>query len=99
MVEDEQRGRDDAREAASKAERRVGEITSELEDLRSQLEQVQWRIVFSLLQAVSFSFYSSSTKIFEYAAGVDFANVRINQIKLWQVHLNVSIYELRERRE
>ena len=41
MVEEEQRGRDDAREAASKAERRVGEVQSELEDLRNQLEQVQ----------------------------------------------------------
>lgn len=40
MVEDEQRGRDEAREAAAKAERRVGEINSELEDLRGQLEQV-----------------------------------------------------------
>ena len=39
-VEDEQRGRDDARDAASKAERRVGEIASQLEELRSQLEQV-----------------------------------------------------------
>ena len=48
MVEDEQRGRDDAREAASKAERRVGEITSELEELRSQLEQVSW-VYFPLL--------------------------------------------------
>ena len=42
MVEEEQRGRDDAREAASKAERRVGEIASELEELRAQLEQVWW---------------------------------------------------------
>lgn len=41
MVEDEQRGRDDAREAASKAERRVTEISSEMEELRGQLEQVQ----------------------------------------------------------
>lgn len=40
MVEEEQRGRDDAREAASKAERRVGEINAELEELRGQLEQV-----------------------------------------------------------
>lgn len=40
MVEEEQRGRDDAREAAAKAERRVGEINSELEDLRNRLEQV-----------------------------------------------------------
>ena len=42
MLEEEQRGRDEAREAASKAERRVGEINSELEDLRGQLEQVLW---------------------------------------------------------
>ena len=42
MFEEEQRGRDEAREAASKAERRVGEINSELEDLRGQLEQVLW---------------------------------------------------------
>lgn len=41
MLEDEQRGRDDAREAASKAERRVGEINSELDALRGQLEQVR----------------------------------------------------------
>ena len=40
MVEEEQRGRDEAREAAAKAERRVGEINSELDELRSQLEQV-----------------------------------------------------------
>lgn len=40
MLEEEQRGRDEAREVASKAERRVGEINSELEDLRAQLEQV-----------------------------------------------------------
>lgn len=103
MVEDEQRGRDDAREAASKAERRVTEISSEMEELRGQLEQVQWRMVYSLLQTVRFSFYSSSAKIFwiskVYAAGVDFANVRIKQIKPWQVHLNVDIYELREPRE
>lgn len=48
MVEEEQRGRDDAREAASKAERRVGEIQSELEDLRNQLEQVQWWLYTTL---------------------------------------------------
>ena len=41
MVEEEQRGRDDAREAAAKAERRIGEINSELDDLRTQLEQVR----------------------------------------------------------
>ena len=40
MVEEEQRGRDEAREAAAKAERRVGEINSELDELRGQLEQV-----------------------------------------------------------
>ena len=41
MVEEEQRGRDDAREAAAKAERRVGDIASELDELRNQLEQVR----------------------------------------------------------
>lgn len=41
MVEEEQRGRDDAREAVAKAERRVGELNSELDELRSQLEQVR----------------------------------------------------------
>ena len=40
MVEEEQRGKDDAREALSKAERRVGEIASEMDELRNQLEQV-----------------------------------------------------------
>lgn len=52
VVEDEQRGRDDARDAASKAERRVGEIASELEELRSQLEQVQKKKVASFYSMI-----------------------------------------------
>jgi hypothetical protein len=40
MMEEEQRGRDDARDAASRAERRAAELNSELEELRNQLEQV-----------------------------------------------------------
>ena len=56
MLEEEQRGRDEAREAASKAERRVGEINSELEDLRGQLEQVWW----SYLPLVVLAFLSAN---------------------------------------
>lgn len=57
MLEDEQRGRDDAREAASKAERRVGEINSELDALRGQLEQVRalwlsWNLKLILIFSV-----------------------------------------------
>ena len=52
VVEDEQRGRDDARDAASKAERRVGEIASELEELRSQLEQVREKKVASFCSMI-----------------------------------------------
>lgn len=40
MVEEEQRGRDDARDAAARAERRAAELNAELEDIRNQLEQV-----------------------------------------------------------
>ena len=40
MVEEEQRGKDDAREAAAKAERRANEFASQLDELRSMLEQV-----------------------------------------------------------
>lgn len=41
MIEEEQRGRDDARDAAARAERKASELGSELEDLRNQLEQVK----------------------------------------------------------
>ena len=58
MVDDEQRGRDDAREAASKAERRVGEIQSELEDLRNQLEQVNFVLCHGSAAHFSFTIYS-----------------------------------------
>ena len=40
LVEDEQRGRDEARDAASKAERRAGELNSEVENTRAAQEQV-----------------------------------------------------------
>ena len=59
MVEEEQRGRDDARDAASKAERRAADIASQLEDLRAQLEQVCWLY----LTFTSFHVWISSTTI------------------------------------
>ena len=40
MVEDEQKARDEAREGQARAERNANQMSSELEDLRSQLEQV-----------------------------------------------------------
>ena len=43
-MEEEQRGRDDARDAAARADRKAGELSSELEDLRNQLEQV-WKLL------------------------------------------------------
>ncbi len=41
QVEDEQRQRDDAREAAAAAERRANAIIGELEEIRSGLEQAE----------------------------------------------------------
>ena len=40
MVEDEQKARDDARESQAKAERNANKLSTELEELRAQLEQV-----------------------------------------------------------
>lgn len=40
MLEEEQRGKDEAREALSRAERRVSEMNSELDETRTALEQV-----------------------------------------------------------
>lgn len=40
MVEDEQKARDEAREAQAKAERNANQLSGELEDHRGQLEQV-----------------------------------------------------------
>lgn len=40
MVEDEQRGRDEVRDAAAKAERRANDLSSELENTRAAQEQV-----------------------------------------------------------
>ena len=40
MVEDEQKARDEAREGQARAERNANQMSSELEELRSQLEQV-----------------------------------------------------------
>jgi len=66
MLEDEQRGRDDAREAASKAERRVGEINSELDALRGQLEQVRalW-LSWNLKLILTFCLRASSSGYFK----------------------------------
>ena len=40
MVEDEQKARDEARDAQAKAERHANQLSAELEELRSQCEQV-----------------------------------------------------------
>ena len=47
MVEDEQKNRDEARDAQTKAERHANQLSGELEELRSQFEQV--REIFTFL--------------------------------------------------
>lgn len=47
MVEDEQKARDEARESQAKAERNANKLSTELEEIRAQLEQVSVWLCFS----------------------------------------------------
>lgn len=86
MVEEEQRGRDDARDAAARAERRAAELNAELEDLRNQLEQV-FEILFGRHYAIAV-YLGNQWFLVKFAILLTTTNFSISVCKYRNIHDN-----------